>query len=118
MSAVDGWALVVYQGAGAVMFRVGGIVPGGGVPGRGDGLAGELEGDGALDGAGGAVAGLACAEDLPGIFDRHLDAPSGGVPLDHLRGVSIRIGGDQGQVVAGAGLVADEHDGDGPGAED
>jgi hypothetical protein len=49
MSAVDGWALVVYQGAGAVMFRVGGIVPGGGVPGRGNGLAGELEGDGALD---------------------------------------------------------------------
>ena len=32
----------------------GGVVPGGGVPAGGDGLAGELEWDGTLDGAGGA----------------------------------------------------------------
>ena len=50
------------------------------------GLAGELERDGALDGAGGAVAGLPGAEDLPGVLDRDLDAPPGGVPLDDLRG--------------------------------
>jgi len=35
---------------------VGGVVPGAGVPYRGDGLAGELEWHGALDGAGGPVA--------------------------------------------------------------
>jgi len=83
--------------AGAVIGDVGGVVPGGGVPGGGDGLAGELERDGALDGAGGAVAGLACAEDLPGVLDRHLDAPSGGIPLDQLRRAGVKIGGDQGQ---------------------
>ena len=42
---------------------------GGGVPGDGDGLAGELERDGPLDGAGGAVAGLAGAEDLLEVSD-------------------------------------------------
>ncbi len=42
-------------GAGAVIFGVGGVVPGGGVPAGGDGLAGELERDGPLDGAGGAA---------------------------------------------------------------
>ena len=47
MSAVDGRALLVYQGAVAV--HVGGVVPGGGVPGNGD----ALEGDGTTDGAGG-----------------------------------------------------------------
>ena len=65
-----------------MIFDVGGVVPGGGVPGGGDGLAGELERDGALDGAGGAVAGLPGAEDLPGVLYRDLDVPSGGVPLD------------------------------------
>ena len=38
-------------------------------------------------------------EDLPGVFDRDLDAPSAGVPLDDLRGGGGGIGGDQGQVV-------------------
>ena len=85
MSAVDGWALVVYQGARArrsstsagscpaVAYQIGG-----------DGLAGELERDGPLDRAGGAVAGLAGAEDLFGVLDRDLDGPSGGVPFDDL----------------------------------
>ena len=45
MSAVDGWILVVYQGcAGAVIFGVAGMAASGGVPGRGQGLAGELNG--------------------------------------------------------------------------
>jgi len=58
-----------------VIFDVGGVMRGGGVPGGGDGLAGELERDGAPGGEGGAVAGLACAEDLAGVLDRDLDAP-------------------------------------------
>jgi hypothetical protein len=43
MSAVDGWTLVVYQGAGPVMYHVGGVVTGGDVPANDGGLAGELE---------------------------------------------------------------------------
>jgi hypothetical protein len=50
-------------------------VPGGGVPGDGDGLAGDLERDGALDGCGGAVAGLAGAEDLLGVFYGDFNPP-------------------------------------------
>jgi hypothetical protein len=50
--------------------QVGGVVAGGGVPGDGDGLAGELERDGALDGGSGAVAGLPGAEQLLGVFYR------------------------------------------------
>jgi len=56
----------------------------GGVPADGDGLAGELERDGPLDRAGGAVAGLLGAEDLPGVLDRDLDGLHRRVPLDHL----------------------------------
>jgi hypothetical protein len=44
------------------------VVPGGGVPEEGEGLAGEAEGDGALDGGFEAVAGLADAEDLLCVF--------------------------------------------------
>ena len=105
-------------GAGPVICHVGGVVAGGGVPAGGDGLAGELERDGPLDRAGGAVAGLPGAEDLPGVFDRDLDRPPAGVSLDHLRGGGGGIGGDQGQVIAGRWPVADQHDGDGPGAQD
>ena len=36
-------------GAGPVICHIGGVVAGGGVPAGGDGLAGELEGDGPLD---------------------------------------------------------------------
>jgi hypothetical protein len=56
-----------------VIFGVGGVVPGGGVPAGGDGLAGELERDGPLDGAGGAAGGLPGAEDLVGVLDRDFD---------------------------------------------
>ena len=59
----------------AAFAHVGGVVPGGGVPGDGDGLAGDLERDGPLDGCGGAVAGLAGAEDLLGVLDRDLSRP-------------------------------------------
>ena len=51
MSLVDGSALLVYQGRAAAFAQVGGVAAGGGVPGDGDGLAGDLERDGALDGA-------------------------------------------------------------------
>jgi len=57
-----------------VILYVGGVVAGGGVPGDGDGLAGKLERDGALDGAGGAVAGLPGGEDLLAVFNRDLNA--------------------------------------------
>ena len=53
------------------MFYVGGVVAGGGVPGDGDRLAGERERAGALDGAGGSVAGLPGAEELLAVFYRH-----------------------------------------------
>ena len=43
------------------------------VPDRGQGLAGELEGDGAADRVPGAVAGLASAEDLFRVLDSDLD---------------------------------------------
>jgi len=68
-----------------VISGVGGVVPGRSVPAGGDGLAGEGEWDGPLDGAGGAVAGLPGAEDLPGVLDRDFDAPPDDVPLDELR---------------------------------
>src|SRR5881394_4224917 len=96
-------------GAGAAAFNVGGVVPGDGVPGDGDRLAGELEGDGALDGGCDAVAGLAASEDLLGVLYRDFRAPPGRVALDDGRGGGGGIGGDQGQVVAGSGFVADEH---------
>ena len=82
-----------------MIFDVSGVMPGGGAPGGGDGLAGELEWGGALDGAGGAVAGLACAEDLAGVLDRDLDAPPGGIPLDDLgeAGAGVRGGAVYGE---------------------
>ena len=52
-----------------MILYVGGVVADGGVPGDGDGLAGELERDGPLDGAGGAVVGPAGAEDLLEVSD-------------------------------------------------
>jgi hypothetical protein len=70
-----------------VIRDVGGVVVGGGVPAGGEGLAGELERDSVLDRAGGTVAGLPDAEDLPGGFYRDLDRPPAGVSLDHLRAV-------------------------------
>ena len=118
MSAVDGWPwrCTRGRGRGGLARRRG--VAGGGVPGDGDRLAGELERDDAFDGAGGAVAGLPGTEDLLAVFYRDLDGPSVGIAFDNLRGEGGGIGGDQGQVVPGLGLVADEHDGDRAGAED
>jgi hypothetical protein len=109
MSAVDGLALLRYQGARARCSSTSpGSWPDGGVPGHGQGLAGELERDGAADRVRGAVAGLPGAEFLLGVFYRDLDGPSRGVSFDDLGGAGVRVGGDQGQVVAGRGPVADE----------
>jgi hypothetical protein len=43
MSAVEGWALVVYQGRGPGDLHVGGVMACGGVPAGSDGRAGELD---------------------------------------------------------------------------
>ena len=119
MSAVDGWVLALYQGARRRRASVSaGVVPGRGVPDDGDRLAGELEGESALDGGRDPVAGLAAAEDLLAVFYRDLDGPPGCEPVDDGGGAGTRIGCDQGQVESGPGLVADEHDGDAPGAGD
>src|SRR5260370_27584869 len=87
-------------GAGAAGVDVGGGRPRGGGAHRGDGLAGELERDGALHGAGRPVAGLPGPEDLLAVFYRDLDAPPRCVALDDGGGAGARVGGDQGQVKA------------------
>lgn len=71
---------------------------------------GELERDGAADRVRGPVAGLAGAEFLPRVLDRDLDVPSRGVSFDDLSGACVQAGGDQREVMAGGGLVAQEHD--------
>src|SRR5215475_2695323 len=88
----------------AVVGDVVGVVAGGGVPADGEGLAGQAERDGAFDGFGGAVVGLADAEELFGVFDADLDGPATGVAGDGLGGGGVRVGGDQREVVAAAGL--------------
>ncbi len=89
MSAVDGSALVRYQGsAGAVLVHVAGMVPGGGIPEHGQALAGEGEWDCTVHRCGQPVARLPGAEDLLGVLDRHFDGPAGGVALDHRAGRS------------------------------
>src|SRR5213078_543066 len=95
----------------AAGLGVGGVVPGGGVPADGDGLAGEHERDGALDRAGGAVAGLAGPEELLRVFYRDFNSPSGCVSFDHPGDARVLFRGDEGQVKPGSGLVADEDDG-------
>jgi hypothetical protein len=60
-------------GAGPVLAGVGGVVPGGGVLEDRDALAGQGEREGAVHRRGQPVAGLACAEDLLGVFDRDFD---------------------------------------------
>ena len=57
------------------------------------------ERDGALDGAAGAVAGLAGAEDVAGVGEGLLDGPAGGVAGDQGGGAGGQVGGDQGEVV-------------------
>src|SRR5450759_1922624 len=77
-----------------------GVVSGGGIPADSEGVYGERERDGAFDGGAQSVAGLADAADLLGVFDRDLDGPARGIPLDYLRGASGQVGGDQRHVVA------------------
>src|SRR6266851_1707181 len=99
-------------------MHVGGVVAGGGVPEDGEGLAGQGERDGGADRAGGAVAGLPGTEYLPGVLERDLDGPSRRISLDDNGGAGVRVRGDEGQVVAAAGAVADEDDLDRARAED
>ena len=56
-----------------MLVSVGGVVPGGGIPQRGQALAGQGERDGAVHCGGQPVAGLPGAEDLLGIFNRYFD---------------------------------------------
>jgi len=106
MSAVEGSALVVYQGRGPGAGPRRRVVPGGGVPENRDALAGEGERDGAVHGGGQPVAGLPGAEDLLGIFYRNLGRAGG------------QVSGGQGQVIAFPVVLADEHGLVGAGAED
>jgi hypothetical protein len=53
-----------------------------GVPDHDQGVHEQGEGDGAQDGAAGAVASLAGAEDVAGVGEGLLDGPTGGVPGD------------------------------------
>jgi len=87
-----------------------------GVPEHGDAVAIQAEGDGALDGASGAVAGLADAEQVAGFAEGDLDGPAPGVPDDQVCRAGFPVGGDQGQVVGGVGAVVAQQDhADGPG---
>src|SRR5689334_5083060 len=97
---------------------ISGVMARGGVPADGDGLAGEHERDGALDGCRGAVAGLSAAEQLLRVFYRDFNCPSRGVPFDHPGDVRVLLRGDERKVISGFLLVADEDDGDGGRAGD
>jgi hypothetical protein len=89
-----------------------------GVPDDRQAQAAEPEGDSALDRAPAAVAGLADAGELAGLFEADLDAPSGGVACDQLGAGCVQVGGGQRQVVAvGCAGWADQHDLDRAGAE-
>lgn len=95
---------------------MGGDVAGGvavvGVPADDQGVGGQSEGDGAFDGAGGAVAGLADAEDLAHLGKDHFDGPPGGVAVDDLFGRGGQVGRDEGEVVVLAGVAQqDQSDG-------
>ena len=57
--------------------------------------------------------GLTDAGQLFGVLDGDFHCPSGGVAFHDLAGGGVRLGGDQGEVVAAAGLgLAEEDDGD------
>jgi hypothetical protein len=80
-------------------------------------MAEQSEGDGAFDGFGDAVAGLAYAEDVLDVEEGDFDAPAGGVAGDDLLGWCGEVGGDQREVIAAAPAgVAQENDADGVGA--
>src|SRR6266498_5602822 len=73
-----------------------GVLCGEGVPAGDQAVGDESEGDGVLDGAAGAVAGLAEAGDLFGVVEGDLDGPAGGVAADDGLGGGGQVGGDQG----------------------
>jgi hypothetical protein len=93
-----GFGLGVVPGLGvAAGGDAGGVVAVPGVPGDDQGAGEQGERDGALDGAGGAVAGLAGAGDVAGVGECLLDGPAGGVPLGQRGGGGVQVGGDQGE---------------------
>ena len=65
-----------------------------GVPGDDEGADDQCERDGALDGAAGAVAGLAGAEDVAGVGEGLLDGPAGCIPGDEGGGGCGPVGGE------------------------
>jgi hypothetical protein len=78
----------------------------------------QLERDGPLDRAAGAVTGLADAGELAGVLERDLDVPAGRVALDQVGRGGVQVGGDQREVVAaGGGPFADQDQPDGLAAE-
>ena len=102
LGGIPGLGVAAGGGAGAVV-----AVPG--VPDDDQGGSEQGERDGALDGAAGAVAGLAGAQDVAGVGEGLLDAPPGGVPGHQGGRAGVQVGGDQGQVIAAGGaLVADQ----------
>jgi hypothetical protein len=78
-----------------VLGDVVGVVAVEGVPDDHDRHRQELERGGALDRFAGAVAGVADAEDVLGVFVGDFDWPAVGVALDDLRGRAGQVGGDQ-----------------------
>jgi hypothetical protein len=119
MSAVDGSAFDVYQGASSRRPSASaGWWPNGGVPADGEGLAGEHERDGPLDGSRGTVTGLPGAEQLFCVLDRDFNCPPRGISFDDERDARILFRGDEGEVAACFRFVPDEDDGDGHRAGD
>src|SRR5687768_7157282 len=88
-------------GAGAVLLDVGAVIAVQRVPEDRQRHAEELEGDGALDGALAAVAGVADAGELFGFFEADLDRPAVAVALDQLGGGGVEVAGEQRELVAG-----------------
>ncbi len=75
------------------------------VPEHDDGVAVQGERGGALHGVADAVAGLAGAELLACFGESHLNRPAPGVSGDERCRGAVQVGGDQGQVVTGGGVV-------------
>src|SRR3984957_1837877 len=110
-----GFGLGVVPGLGvAAGGDAGPVVAVAGVPGDDQGAGEQGERDGALDGAAGAVAGLAGAEDVAGVGEGLLDGPAGRVAGDQGGGAGGEVGGDQGE---DAGVVAGQDDPDGAGVQ-
>jgi hypothetical protein len=119
MPAVDGSAFVVYQGASSLRAsRSAGWWPAAAY--QQTATAWQASMNGAVRSTAAAVRlrALAGAVDLLRILDRDFNRPSGSVSFDYLSDIRAWLGGDEGEVVPSFLPVADEDDGDGPGAGD